>query len=709
MNRIEILREKITKLTTLLTEKKVNVTQRGLQARVIYNADGIPETVNIPYIPDNATFEFTQAIEGFLDHEVAHVLFTNSKFLKQGQIAGVGAYHNAVEDIFIETEMIKRFPGSRRNLEVMHNVFVNDYVDNAFQKNPDKVEEFLFIPLLRSYAGQQVFKDYMHDKMHLVKDIDDRIRDFCLKNLPLVNSTEDSLRVSLEIKKLLRNEKQEEQGGEGETPEDKGNGPSDSKEDENDEPQSPANHSDEEQSEKEKQDSKDGGKENSEEKEDEGNGEDDSQDDSDDSEDEKEGKGKGKNKDGEEDSEEDESSEGEGGGESDKDETEDGESGDGSGGDSDEDGEDDSDGENSGEGQGGKGQGTNDAKPRDKQKDVVGFGGDIPMSAIENIEKGLIDFDATVMNLINNDAKEIAANSDYLIYTKDFDVIEKYDRKKHHVNLHPDAIKNMADNVDHMVGSVQRDLERAVAAQNKVMWEGGKRSGVIQNSSLSRLINFGEEKVFKRKYETRAKNTAVTLLIDCSGSMDSMGKIQTATYTAYALAMALERLNIKHEIMGFTTGGSIRIDTNGDAADRKQQYSRTSSLYIPIFKEFDERITTTVKENLASLPSASFMHSNVDGESVEIAAVRLSKRKEERKILIVLSDGNPACSGNQADIEAHLKATVKKVMKSGIEVLGIGIMDRSVQQYYPKNVVISKLQELPTTVIGEIKKILLSR
>ena len=77
MNRIEILREKITKLTGLLTDKKVKVTQRGAQAFVRYTKQGIPELVNVPYIPDNATQEFTQAIEGFLDHEVAHVLFSS--------------------------------------------------------------------------------------------------------------------------------------------------------------------------------------------------------------------------------------------------------------------------------------------------------------------------------------------------------------------------------------------------------------------------------------------------------------------------------------------------------------------------------------------------------------------------------------------------------------------------------------------------------
>ena len=90
-----------------------------------------------------------------------------------------------------------------------------------------------------------------------------------------------------------------------------------------------------------------------------------------------------------------------------------------------------------------------------------------------------------------------------------------------------------------------------------------------------------------------------------------------------------------------------------------------------------------------------------------VAAQRLASRKEAGKCMIVLSDGAPACYGDSRAASAHLRETVQRIEKSGIKVIGIGVNSTDVTRYYPKNIVINDVSELPTRVIGELRKLLL--
>jgi cobaltochelatase CobT len=100
---------------------------------------------------------------------------------------------------------------------------------------------------------------------------------------------------------------------------------------------------------------------------------------------------------------------------------------------------------------------------------------------------------------------------------------------------------------------------------------------------------------------------------------------------------------------------------------------------------------------------------NVDGESLMMAAMRLVKRREQRKVLMVLSDGMPSAYGIDEHLCRHLSDTVKTIEKMGIEVVGIGIKDDSVKRFYPKNVVISDIEALPGVVMGQLKMFLVDR
>jgi cobalamin biosynthesis protein CobT len=101
------------------------------------------------------------------------------------------------------------------------------------------------------------------------------------------------------------------------------------------------------------------------------------------------------------------------------------------------------------------------------------------------------------------------------------------------------------------------------------------------------------------------------------------------------------------------------------------------------------------------------LRSNVDGESVEAAARRLLARREESKVMLVLSDGYPAAAGSRGDLEQHLKRVVKDIAGAGVRIVGIGIQSDAVQKFYPKSLVIQNVADLPAVVIKELRHLLM--
>jgi cobalamin biosynthesis protein CobT len=199
-------------------------------------------------------------------------------------------------------------------------------------------------------------------------------------------------------------------------------------------------------------------------------------------------------------------------------------------------------------------------------------------------------------------------------------------------------------------------------------------------------------------------------LVDNSGSMGGR-KTKTAMSAAYALSSTLERVKVAHECIGFTTGsGGPGYSSSVISAESHRigrSFSRTEPVYMPIFKTFEERLTPVVKKRFAeAVGNQNFLANNIDGEAVETAYMRLLKRKERRKVLIVLSDGFPACYGNASELYSHLHKAVADATKSGVQVIGIGIMSNAVKTFYPNHVVLNELEKLPLTVMGELKRIL---
>ncbi|WP_456868369.1 cobaltochelatase CobT-related protein [Galbibacter sp. BG1] len=318
------------------------------------------------------------------------------------------------------------------------------------------------------------------------------------------------------------------------------------------------------------------------------------------------------------------------------------------------------------------------------------------------------DVSSQLAVLIANEAVDLLRDNDYNVFTREFDRIEILQPP----TINPAWVPELDEKTRSMTGRMQKDIERMMASQSHVIRVPGFRAGRLNGPSLHRIVQ-GDDRLFNRKQEHKSKETAVTLLVDNSGSM-SGAKIETAMVAAYALAQTLERVGIPCELMGFTTGdhrgaGSRKAveETNRQIWKETQNgvtYHRTVPIVMPIYKEFDERINSEVKKRIAYMANAqNGMVTNVDGESLEYAAIRLMRRREKRKVMLVLSDGQPAGARNAA---GHLKQTTEKLEKIGIDLVGIGIMDQAVRRFYKNHIVLNRVEDLPTEVMRELKAIL---
>lgn len=676
-DQIYIMREAIIKLTQMLAGKGIQVTQRGVSAYVRADKSGRPVLVNLPYIPDNATMELVDAIQGFLDHEVAHILFTEFPVMEEAMKVGAGGMLNLIEDSRIEREMTKRFQGSGENLSRMGKFFLDKYTTpkmNAAIKsgNTKELIAVLTVPLVRAMAGQQIFAEFMKDKMHHVEEINDKIKDLAGR-IEGATSTRDCLDLATTIVKRLRDgaavpPPAPDPAAAPPIPMPGGSGGSSGKKD----PTAPK-------AGKTPKAAKTPAPEDDEEEKDPADPEDDEKEKKDpadpaDPDDDEEAPAPG-------DEDDDEEATAPAPGDEDDMRTD--------GGSDDENDEPST--EDAGEGDAGE----------PEEMDIAHSSG----ISWKDIDKETArDYDEAVSALITNSAADAATSADYLIYSKENDTVEPL-----HVGTgyDPVMLTRLEDDVNHMVGPLQKDLERAISARSLSSWSPGHRQGRINASSLSRLA-VGDDRVFRRKMEVSSKDVAVELLVDMSGSM-SGSKIQTAIRAAYALASVLERIGIPNEVICFTTGRASAGDEGQMAMEVKKigrQFSRAENLYMPILKGFNERMTTEVKKRFGWLPNSRDMRNNVDGECVEIAARRLMARRENGKILMVFSDGAPSCFGDVKTLAPHLKKVVENISKAGVNVIGIGIESSEVRRFYPKSLVLNNVAELPVVVMKELRALI---
>jgi len=253
-------------------------------------------------------------------------------------------------------------------------------------------------------------------------------------------------------------------------------------------------------------------------------------------------------------------------------------------------------------------------------------------------------------------------------------------------------------------------LALALTAETEAYWTGGARRGrKWDKRQLPQWYLGGEdERLWKKLEQGEQWDTAVSLLWDCSGSMGRNGSHKSKSYLARLAAIAfheaLVRAGITHEVLGFNTGGRPSAELNKKVAELRSDgvslnhYSRLDEIdarmvFVP-FGSTDGRALCEIDGS----------HANRDGECVLWAARRLAARPEKRKILIVGSDGQPSGARWDYTEKKYLQTVVRDIITSGIEVLAIGVMNPSVEKYYPNWVLINKATDIPTVVLEQLSQ-----
>ena len=303
-----------------------------------------------------------------------------------------------------------------------------------------------------------------------------------------------------------------------------------------------------------------------------------------------------------------------------------------------------------------------------------------------------------------------SSNKEYNIYSNQFDEIAKAE-----ILESPEEILKLRKNLDQqlvsfrdLVTKLANKLQRQLLAKQNRAWEFDLEEGLLDSSKLTRIIMDPQSSLsFKKEKDLEFKDTIVTLLIDNSGSM--RGKpITIAALCADILSRTLERCSVKVEILGFTTknwkGGQSRELWNKN--NKPKNPGRLNDLRHIIYKSADTHWRQS-KKNLGLMLKEGLLKENIDGEAISWAFNRLKKRQEERKILMIISDGAPVddstLSVNSGDfLEKHLKKTVKFIEnKTDVEILAIGI-GHDVSRYYKKAIKITDVQELGDVMIEQL-------
>ena len=262
-----------------------------------------------------------------------------------------------------------------------------------------------------------------------------------------------------------------------------------------------------------------------------------------------------------------------------------------------------------------------------------------------------------------------------------------------------DKYQALRNKVKPMVAPIKAQLERVLKVKENARWRTEREQGRINPRSLSKLTSDkGYRQIFRDFSKTETNNVAVEILVDMSGSMS--GKMETAKMTTIAIAEALKELDIKFEITGFHSKPHSGVAKLAAKAD-KNKFNRTHEhLDLHVFKNFD----TT---NLSGIEKLFVGQQNPDGECVKWAASRLALRKEKRKILLVLSDGQPATGdGDFRKLQSDLKLRVQQIEKSGIECVGVGICTDAPKHFYKDFIIVNDVKTLPKEAMTKLAKLI---
>jgi len=298
----------------------------------------------------------------------------------------------------------------------------------------------------------------------------------------------------------------------------------------------------------------------------------------------------------------------------------------------------------------------------------------------------------------------------YKAYTEEFDEIIKAEEleSEEELNRLRQSLDQQLLQLKNFISKLANKLQRKLLAKQNRSWDFDLEEGLLDTSKLTRIIMDPYNSLsFKKEKEMNFKDTIVTILIDNSGSM--RGKpISVAAICADILSRTLERCSVKVEILGFTTkhwkGGACREKWMKNK--KPLTPGRLNDLRHIIYKSADTP-WRQAKKNIGLMLKEGLLKENIDGEALKWAYKKITKRKEERKILMVISDGAPVddstLSTNSSDyLETNLRNVVKWIENnSAIELLAIGI-GHDVTRYYNKAVKIADVHDLGDVMINQL-------
>ena len=306
--------------------------------------------------------------------------------------------------------------------------------------------------------------------------------------------------------------------------------------------------------------------------------------------------------------------------------------------------------------------------------------------------------------------KNIIEDFKYKAYTEEFDETvkaEDLESEEELIRLRKNLDQQLLQ-LKNFISKLANKLQRKLLAKQNRSWNFDLEEGLLDTSKLPRIIMDPFNSLsFKKEKDIEFKDTLVTILIDNSGSM--RGKpISVAAICADILARTLERCSVKVEILGFTTkhwkGGSSREKWMKN--DKPNLPGRLNDLRHIVYKSADMQWRQG-KNNMGLMLKEGLLKENIDGEALRWAYNKMARRKEERKILMVISDGAPVddstLSTNSSDyLETNLKHVVKWIEnKTDIELLAIGI-GHDVTRYYNQAIKITDVQDLGDVMINQL-------
>ena len=347
--------------------------------------------------------------------------------------------------------------------------------------------------------------------------------------------------------------------------------------------------------------------------------------------------------------------------------------------------------------------------------DIKDFDGEMEIDiqdAIESTDDTSIDEEIDAIPYPKNDFVN-KLKKDYSIYTTKFDeVIDAKDLVTSDESL---RLRNQLDNLikPHLstIGKLANRLQRLLLAKQNTSWKYNLEEGLLDNARLHRVIaNPSYPLSFKEETENKFKDTVVTLLIDNSGSMRGRS-ISLAAICTDIIGSTLERCQVKTEILGFTTkhwkGGDSKKLWNIKGSSSNP--GRLNDIRHIIYKSADNSWRRS-RRYFGAMLREGLLKENVDGEALAWSHERLIKRSEERKILIVISDGAPVddstLSANREDfLDNHLKEIISKIENdSPVELQAIGI-GHDVTKYYKNALTINRAEELGEVLFEELTKL----